>query len=65
MCSLSAQNGHEICTKSLCLPLTPGIPGNLRCFEPHTSISDFEMEMMDDFILHPGNLSPSNSSNSF
>ena len=33
--------------------------------EPHTSLWDFEMEMMDDFLLHPGNLSPSNSSNSF
>lgn len=33
--------------------------------EPHTSIWDFEMEMMDDFILHPGNLSPSNTSNGF
>lgn len=33
--------------------------------EPHTSIWDFEMEMMDDFILYPDNLSPSNSSNSF
>lgn len=33
--------------------------------EPLASVWDFEMEMMDDFTLHPGNLSPSNSSSSF
>lgn len=38
---------------------------NLELCEPHSSNWDFEMEMMADFFLHPGNLSPSNSSNSF
>lgn len=33
--------------------------------EPRSSNWEFEMEMMADFFPHPGNLSPSSSSNSF